>query len=138
MLILDRMLVGSIKFVLGKLAAAVEQELDDDTALRERLLEAQMRLEVGDLSAEEFADLEASILERLREIQQRRGGGQGMAVVAEGMQIAGIEAEFAADEVHEAAMGGTVEAPAAKPKAPAAKPRARKARAARAAKRKRR
>ncbi len=34
MILIDRMLVGGIKFVLGKVAVAVEQELNDDTALR--------------------------------------------------------------------------------------------------------
>ena len=72
MLIVDRMLVGGIKFVLTKLVAAVEAELNDDSHLREELLAAQMRLELGELSEEEFAGLERDVLARLREIRDGR------------------------------------------------------------------
>ena len=54
MLIVDRMLVSGIKFVLGKIAAAVDAEVNDDTRLREQLLAAQMRLELGEITADEF------------------------------------------------------------------------------------
>ena len=75
MLIVDRMLVSGIKFVLGKVAAAVDAELNDDSHLREELLAAQMRLELGEISPEEFAAFEADILARLREIRARQLGG---------------------------------------------------------------
>jgi hypothetical protein len=123
-LIVDRLLIAGIRFVMDKLLAAVEQELDDDTTLRERLLEAQLRLDSGELPGEEFAELEAEILARLRDIRERRGGAEGMAMVGEGMEIMGIEAEFAADEIHTAAMGGTPDPPKPKKKKPAKKTRA--------------
>ena len=75
MLILDRLLIGGIKFVLNKVVAAVDQELNDDTVLREQLLTAQMQLELGEMSQEEFDQLEEGVLIRLREIQERKGGG---------------------------------------------------------------
>ena len=50
MLIIDSLLVCGIRFVLDKVAAAVETEMNDDTALRERLLAAQMQLELGEMS----------------------------------------------------------------------------------------
>jgi len=55
LLIVDKMLVGGIKFVLGKIAAAVEAELNDDSHMREELLAAQMRLELGEMTEQEFA-----------------------------------------------------------------------------------
>ena len=55
MIILDTLLVGGIKFVLGKIAAAVEAEMADDTVWREELLAAQMRLELGEITEEQFA-----------------------------------------------------------------------------------
>ncbi|MFN2546516.1 MAG: gas vesicle protein GvpG [Myxococcales bacterium] len=89
MLIVDRMLVGGIKFVLGKIAAAVDAELNDDSRLREELLAAQMRLELGELTPEEFAAFEADILARLREIRERQRGEQP----APGeMKVTGVEA----------------------------------------------
>jgi hypothetical protein len=51
--ILDSLLIGSLRFVLDKVATAAEAELHDDTALRERLLEAQMQLELGEISEDE-------------------------------------------------------------------------------------
>ena len=55
MFILDSLLIGSLRFVLDKIVAAAEAEAEDDTSLREQLLEAQMRLELGEISDEEFA-----------------------------------------------------------------------------------
>jgi hypothetical protein len=73
-IVLDKMLVGGIKFVLGKVAAAVDAELNDDSRLREELLAAQMRLELGEITEEEFAAFEADVLARLREIRERQLG----------------------------------------------------------------
>ena len=64
MFILDTLLVGSIRFVLGKVVAAAEAEMQDDSALREELLEAQMRLELGEISEEEFGAIERDVLAR--------------------------------------------------------------------------
>jgi len=88
-IVLDRMLVGGIKFVLGKVAAAVEAELNDDGKLREELLAAQMRLELGELSQEEFAAFEKDVLARLREIRDRQRGAE--ADPGE-MKVTGVEA----------------------------------------------
>lgn len=102
MIILDRMLVGSIKFVLGKVAAAVEAELNDDTTLREELLAAQMKLELGELTEEQFVALEADLVARLREIQERKRAGApptvGEAMASGDFKVTGIEAEFLGDD----------------------------------------
>jgi len=45
--ILDSLLIGGLRFVLDKVVAAAEAEMNDDTALRDQLLEAQMRLELA-------------------------------------------------------------------------------------------
>ncbi len=98
MLIVDRMLVGGIKFVLGKIAAAVEAELNDDSKLREELLAAQMRLELGEITEEEFADLEADLLARIRAIKQRqRGQAEAPAGPLSFTGVEGVEATFSGD-----------------------------------------
>ena len=79
MFILDSLLIGSIRFVLDKVVAAAETELNDDSALRERLLEAQMRLEVGEISDEEFGDIERDLLAAIREIKGRQQGPISMS-----------------------------------------------------------
>lgn len=94
MVIIDSLLIGGIRFVLDKLAAAVDTELNDDTALREQLLAAQMRVELGELSQEDFQALEAEILARLRDIRERRQGTEGVSVDPNEYKISGIEATF--------------------------------------------
>lgn len=98
MFLLDSMLVGGLRFVFDKIAAAVDTELNDDTALREQLLAAQMRVELGEMSQEEFAGLEADILARLREIRERRQGAGAATLSPDEYRVTGIEASFEGDE----------------------------------------
>jgi Gas vesicle protein G len=98
MLIIDSLLVSGIRFVLDKVAAAVDTEMNDESALRERLLAAQMRVELGEMSEEEFATLEEDVLARLREIRSRRQGGDAAALSPTDYKITGIDASFEGDE----------------------------------------
>ena len=95
MIVLDRMLVGGIKFVLGKIAAAVDAEMNDDSRLREELLAAQMRLELGEIDEKEFRALEADLLARLREIRERQ---LGEATEPGEMKVTGVEASIHGEE----------------------------------------
>jgi hypothetical protein len=88
-ILLDTLLIGGIKFVLGKLAAAVEAELTDDTAYREELLAAQMQLELGELTEAEFAERERALLAAIREVRARRQEGEAPPG---DLRITGIEA----------------------------------------------
>ncbi len=97
MFILDTMFIGGLRFVLDKIAAAVDTELNDDSALREQLLAAQMRLELGEMTEEDFAQFEADILARLRDIRDRRQGGAA-ALSPGDYTITGIDASFEGDE----------------------------------------
>jgi hypothetical protein len=94
-IILDTLLLGGIKFVLGKIAAAVDAELSDDTALREELLEAQMRLEMGELSEEEFTRIEREILDAIRVVRERMRSAEDETGE---LRITGIEATTWSDE----------------------------------------
>ena len=89
MIVIDRMLTGGIKFVLGKIAAAVDAELNDDSRLREELLATQMRFELGEITDEEFRALEADLLARLREVRERQ---MGEAPRPGEMKVTGVEA----------------------------------------------
>lgn len=99
MFILDSLLIGSLRFVLDKVATAAEAELHDDTALREQLLEATMKLELGEISEEEFIALERDILARIREIKGSDQGG--FTLVSDDVRVTGVEATVA-DELDEA------------------------------------
>jgi hypothetical protein len=94
-IILDTLLIGGIKFVLGKVAAAVDAELNDDTHLREELLAAQMRLELGEISEAQFARTERELLDAIRAIRDRRErADEGAGDVT----ITGIEASVWGDD----------------------------------------
>ena len=95
MFILDSLLVGSLRFVLDKIVAAAEAELDDDSSLRERLLEAQMQLELGEISEQAFAEIERDVLARIREIKRSRPGAFTMSPRD---KITGIEIESYKEE----------------------------------------
>jgi Gas vesicle protein G len=97
-IVLDKILIGGIKFVLGKVAAAVDAELNDDTRLREELLAAQMRLELGEISAAEFAQLEAEMLGRLREVRERQLGEAARPMKPGEFKVTGVEASIHGDE----------------------------------------
>ena len=98
MFLLDTMLIGGLRFVFDKIAAAVDTELNDDAALREQLLAAQMRVELGEMSQHEFEELEADILARLREIRDRRQGTGAATLSPNEYKITGIDATFEGDE----------------------------------------
>ena len=91
MFILDSLLIGSIRFVLDKVVAAAEAESEDDTSLREQLLEAQMRLELGEITNEEFAGIEGDVLARIRDM--KAGRDAGLTVASLGVRVKGVEVE---------------------------------------------
>jgi hypothetical protein len=93
--ILDSLLVGSLRFVLDKIVAAAEAESENDSSLRERLLEAQMQLELGEISEAEFAGIERDVLARIREI---KGSRPGAFTMSSQDRIAGIDVESYEDE----------------------------------------
>ena len=98
MFLLDSLLIGGLRFVFDKIAAVVDTELNDDTALREQLLAAQMRVEIGEMTQPEFETLETEILARLRDIRDRRQGGSATALSPSEYKITGIDATFEGDE----------------------------------------
>jgi hypothetical protein len=95
MLIIDSLIISGVRFVLDKVVAAVETEMNDDSVLRERLLAAQMQVELGEMTQDEF---EADILARIRENKERQRGGESEFISPKDMKVTGIEASFEGDE----------------------------------------
>ena len=77
MFILDSLMISGIRWVLETTLTAAEAEMNDDSVLREQLLETEMRREMGEISEEEFREIESDLLARIREIKTRREGGDG-------------------------------------------------------------
>jgi hypothetical protein len=98
MLIIDSLLISGVRFVLDKIAAAVDTEMNDETVLRERLLDAQMRVELGEMTQAEFDALESDLLARIREARQRQRGDASATISRKDMKVTGIEATFEGDE----------------------------------------
>jgi hypothetical protein len=89
MFLLDSLLINGISFVLDKVATVADQELNDPDRQRERLLEAQMKLETGEITDEEFSAIEKDVFERIREIKARTQ--QEQAIVDDEHRVAGVE-----------------------------------------------
>jgi len=64
--------VSGFKFILSQIQKMADQELNDDTLIKEQLLELQMRLELDEISDEEFQEREAELFARLRVIKARQ------------------------------------------------------------------
>jgi len=64
--------VAGIRWSLGKVQRVVEEELVDDTPVKQELMELQMLLELGDIDDDEYARREAVLMQRLRDVREWR------------------------------------------------------------------
>jgi len=64
--------VNGFKFILGQIQKIADKELNDDTFIKEQLLELQMRLELDEISEEEYKERETDLFARLRVIKARQ------------------------------------------------------------------
>ena len=64
--------VHGIRWTLAQVQRVAEEELTDDTAVKQELMEAQMQLELGDIDDAEYLRREAELMVQLREIREWR------------------------------------------------------------------
>ena len=64
--------VAGIRWSLGKVQRVVEEELVDDSSVKQELMELQLLLELGDIDDAEYVRREALLMERLREVRYWR------------------------------------------------------------------
>jgi|SRR3982751_329019 Gas vesicle protein G len=64
--------VAGIRWTLSKVQRVAEEELTDDSAVKQELMELQMQLELGDIGDSEYVRREAELMQRLREIREWR------------------------------------------------------------------
>jgi hypothetical protein len=64
--------VAGIRWSLQQVQRIVDEELTDDTPVKQDLMELQLRLEAGDITDEEYVAAEASVMARLREVRAWR------------------------------------------------------------------
>jgi hypothetical protein len=64
--------IAGVRWVLKQIQTMADEELLNDQPWKERLIELQMMLEVGDISEEEYKRQEAEVFQALRDIRARR------------------------------------------------------------------
>ncbi len=64
--------ITGVRWVMKQIQTMVDEELMNDQPWKERLIELQMMLEVGDITEEEFTLQEAEVFQALRDIRARR------------------------------------------------------------------
>ena len=64
--------VAGIRWTLGKVQRVVEDELVDDTPVKQSLMELQMRLELGEIDDETYLAEEMKLMQQLREVREWR------------------------------------------------------------------
>jgi hypothetical protein len=72
-----RLPVAGFNWIMRQIQTMANEELLNDQPWKERLIELQMMLEVGDISEEEYAREEAQVFTALREIRARRAAARG-------------------------------------------------------------
>jgi hypothetical protein len=102
-ILLDRILFGGVRFVLDQITTAVDREMNDEGSLREELLAAQMRFELGEIDEADFVALERELLDRLREVRRQREEGSDSAAdgrigLSPGTRVVGAEVSFVGDD----------------------------------------
>jgi hypothetical protein len=63
---------AGISFIFNQIAELANQEMDDESVLRDELLLLQVQVEEGDIDDAEYVEREAALMVRLREIKARK------------------------------------------------------------------
>ena len=63
---------AGMRFIFNQIADMANQELDDESVRREDLLLLQVQYEEGDIDDDEYAEREAALMVRLREVKARK------------------------------------------------------------------
>ena len=77
--------VNGFKFILRQVQQIADRELNDESVIKEQLLELQMRLELEEISDEDYA--EAELFARLRAVKQRQLEALGQVHTADTSSI---------------------------------------------------
>ncbi len=97
MLLLDDILLAPIKlpiagfnWILRQIQTMADEELLNDQPWKERLIELQMMLEVGDITEEQYKEEETKVFAALRDIRARKEEISRQAAADRGEESEGI------------------------------------------------
>ena len=95
MIVVDKLLANGIAWVLERVRDVAHGELYDESSLREELLAAEMRLELGEIDEDDSREIEAGLLTRMREARAGHEDDVAAAALQPGTRyvVAAIEAD---------------------------------------------
>jgi hypothetical protein len=64
--------IAGIQWSMNQVMKVVEEELTDDSLVKQDFMALQMKVELGEITDEEYAEQEAVIMARLREVRAWR------------------------------------------------------------------
>jgi hypothetical protein len=82
--------IAGFRWVMNTIQKLADEELLDDQPWKERLIELQMRLEVGEISEEDYVVEEKVVFQALRDIRARREAIARQQAEARGEEEGGI------------------------------------------------
>jgi hypothetical protein len=82
--------IAGFRWIMNTVQKLADEELLDDTPWKERLIELQMRLEVGEISEEQYTVEEKVVFQALRDIRARRENIAREQAAARGEEEGGI------------------------------------------------
>jgi hypothetical protein len=97
MFLIDDILLAPIKlpiagfnWILRQIQTMADEELLNDQPWKEKLIELQMMLEVGDITEEQYKEEEAKVFAALRDVRARREAIARQAAADRGEESEGI------------------------------------------------
>lgn len=69
--------IDGVLWIANTIKEQAETEYYDEGAVRGRLLELELKLDLGEITEEEYQAAEDELVERLTEIRERREAAQG-------------------------------------------------------------
>ena len=82
--------LAGFRWVMGTIQKMADEELMNDQPWKERLIELQMRLELGEISEEDNVVEEAEVFQALRDIRARKEAMARQAAADRGEDEGGI------------------------------------------------
>jgi hypothetical protein len=94
-IVVDKLLAHGLGWVLRRVHDVAYGELYGESSLREELLAAEMRLELGEIDEDEFCEIEAGLFARMREARAGHVEDEARAALQPGTRyvVAAIEAD---------------------------------------------
>jgi hypothetical protein len=79
--------IAGLRFIMNQIQKVADRELNDESVIKEQLLELQMRLELGEIEEDDYVQAESELFARLRAIKARQLDMMGEIHTAESSSL---------------------------------------------------